>query len=185
MGAILREMGSTTLLAAPLLPTSGGGSHRVADGVALFDDVAAQIVVAAMILTGDFVPLTSISAGRRPGMYALRYHGKHKDYQDLRRTDILYVGKGGEVSGRLASHACSFRQVHDLEPGDFSALVIPTPSLVHAEVAEALAIGAFDPIWNRKEWSGLGSRPQGVGRAGQRPTKWDARHPGRADRNQP
>jgi hypothetical protein len=95
----------------------------------------------------------------------------------------VYVGKG-YLRERLSSHAASLSETRDLVVEDFSAVVMPLASVMHAELAEHLLIGAFDPIWCRAGCRGFGSRPQGSGRSGQRATDWDRRHPGRVTRCQ-
>lgn len=166
-----------------LLAKSGRSARAHAGGERLFDDVAVQHRLTSRVLSAPGVPINSATAPRSAGVYGLRYHGPHPAYRDLDWHQFLYIGRGAFLPERISSHVASLSEVEDLEADDFSVVWVALDSLVHAEAAESLLIGAFDPIWCRKGWRGFGSRPQGSGRAPQRPTDWDRRHPGRLSRN--
>jgi hypothetical protein len=153
--------------------------------VRLFDDTTLQLDLVALAFRLETQPLPDVRAPRQSGVYGLRYGGRHEAYAGLGDHESIYIGKAAHLPERLSSHHRSLSEAVDLDPNDFVVWIIATASLLHAEVAERLLVGAFDPLWNRVGWRGFGSRPQGGGRAGQRPTEWDRRHPGRSDRTQP
>lgn len=153
-------------------------------GLRLFDDTTLQMDLIALVFRLETQPLPDVRAPRQSGVYGLRYRGRHAAYTELGEHEPIYVGKAAHLPERLSSHHRSLSEAVDLDPNDFVVWIIATTSLLHAEVAERLLVGAFDPLWNRGGWRGFGSRPQGGGRSGQRPTEWDRRHPGRSDRTQ-
>lgn len=166
------------------IPSGGRAARAQHDGLRLFDDVGVQHLLVARFLTDEPMPLRSAGVPRSPGVYGLRYHGTHTAYAALDDHRFVYVGKSAYLPERISSHVASLDQARDLGLGDFSVVVLALDSLMHAEVAEHLLIGAFDPLWCRPGWRGFGSRPQGTGRRSQAPTNWDRRHPGRVNRTQ-
>lgn len=167
-----------------LLVRSGRSVRARTGGERLFNDVEVQHRLTSRLLCAPRVALATAAAPPAAGVYGLRYHGTHPKYCGLDSHRFVYVGRGTYLPERISSHVRSLREVHDLQLVDFSVVLVALDSVVHAEVAESLLIGAFDPIWCRDGWRGFGSRPQGSGRAGQRPTDWDRHHPGRISRTQ-
>lgn len=172
------------MLDRPLLSREGRVPPTPGIGRRLFDDVTVQADLVALALCLETQPLPDVRSPRQSGVYGLRYRGRHVAYTGLRGHEPIYVGKAVHLPERLSSHHRSLSEAVDLDPNDFLVWIIATASLLHAEVGDRLLVGAFDPLWNRVGWRGFGSRPQGGGRAGQRPTEWDRRHPGRSDRTQ-
>lgn len=167
-----------------LVRPTGRSSRLRPGGRMLFDDAAVQQSLVAEVLAAFPWPIAAADATPTAGVYGLRYAGDHPSYQRLTRLDFIYIGKATYLPERVSSHAKSLNEAHDLDIEHFTISLVPLASVIHAQVAEHLLIGAFDPLWCRRGWTGFGSRPQGAGRAGQRPTDWDLRHPGRVSRHQ-
>jgi hypothetical protein len=171
------------MLDRPLLPREGRLPPTPGIGLRLFDDTTVQTDLVALAFCLETQPLPDVRAPRQSGVYGLRYRGRHAAYTGLGDHEPIYVGKAVHLPERLSTTIGRLSEAVDLDPNDF-VVWIATASLLHAEGGALVLVGAFDPLWNRVEWRGFGSRPQGGGRSGQRPTEWDRRHPGRSDRTQ-
>lgn len=146
------------------------------------------------------------SSTRGAGVYALYYSGDFVEYHkiSLRNRSAsgslpIYVGKaippGGRVGGinqatravgairdRLRRHAQSIDQSLNLNVDDFQfrSLVVDD---VWIPLGENMLIESFKPLWNTS-LSGFGSNPTGEPRSGQKVSRWDTLHPGRAGAGQ-
>lgn len=116
-----------------------------------------------------------------PGAYLIGYRGPHPDYQDESDVGrVLYVGSALNLARRLTEHRGSLRAVADLDVDDFTVVCLQATSHGQALYVEERLIVGLDPLWNRPEWAGFGSKHQGKLRAGgQEPSPWDQRHTGR------
>jgi hypothetical protein len=75
------------------------------------------------------------------------------------------------MADRLRFYVRTARAVSGLEPEDLVVGLIPTRSGAAAHAAEDVLLEAYDPVMNRRECSGWGSRRQGPLRErGQRPS---------------
>lgn len=113
-----------------------------------------------------------------PGVYLLGYHGDHRWYRHV--GPYLYIGSAAVPRRRLTEHRASISQAVDLDPTDFTVRWLDAGRRGAALHAEERLIDCYRPLWNRAEFNGFGSKPQGRLRAaGQSPTAWDILHPGR------
>lgn len=113
-----------------------------------------------------------------PGVYLLGYHGAHRWYRGA--GPYLYIGSAAVPRRRLTEHRASITQAVDFDPADFTVRWLDAGRRGAALHAEERLIDCFRPLWNRVEFNGFGSKPQGRLRAaGQSPTAWDILHPGR------
>lgn len=145
--------------------------------------------------------LGQISSFRGAGIYAIYYLGDFPAYRRLANLNKggalrmpIYVGKaapqgkrkGGLVFddskslalfSRLSDHADSIRACENLDIKDFQCCYLIVDHL-WLELAEAMLIARFAPLWNRLI-DGFGNHDPGQGRyTGMRP-RWDVLHPGR------
>lgn len=173
------------LIREPLVPTPRRRPPGVEPGGwRPFDDTTAQVGLVGQVLCAPTYPLSDPRRVRGPGAYLIRYHGPHPDYQDL-HDHALYAGMSiGDIGERLASHRDTITANPELALEDCSVASVRTAGPHLAALAEPLLIGAFDPLYNRAEYSGFGSRPQGGGRDDGDSTAYDRQYPGRPGRVQ-
>lgn len=125
-------------------------------------------------------PLIDDSDLEAPCVYLLRYRGRHGLYGGLKGHAVVYVGSTQSATRRLGEHRQSLEGVEDLSPAEFWVGLLPTNSVEMSRHIEARIIRLLDPPWNRPDWAGFGSKPQGrVRQRGQRISAWDRLHPGR------
>ena len=135
------------------------------------------------------------------GIYAIYYLGSFSLYAELVEKNRgeqylwpIYVGKavpagarkGGFGLGadpgqvlykRLAEHAASIEQAHNIDIADFRCRFLVVDD-IWIPLAESLLIEMYSPLWNRKI-DGFGNHDPGKGRYNQQKSAWDLIHPGR------
>ena len=135
------------------------------------------------------------------GIYAIYYLGSFSLYAELVEKNRgeqylwpIYVGKavpagarkGGFGLGadpgqvlykRLAEHAASIEQAHNIDLADFRCRFLVVDD-IWIPLAESLLIEMYSPLWNRKI-DGFGNHDPGKGRYNQQKSAWDLIHPGR------
>ena len=135
------------------------------------------------------------------GIYAIYYLGSFSLYAELVEKNRgeqylwpIYVGKavpagarkGGFGLGadpgqvlykRLAEHAASIEQAHNIDLADFRCRFLVVDD-IWIPLAESLLIEMYLPLWNRKI-DGFGNHDPGKGRYNQQKSAWDLIHPGR------
>ena len=135
------------------------------------------------------------------GIYAIYYLGSFSLYAELVEKNRgeqylwpIYVGKavpagarkGGFGLGadpgqvlykRLAEHAASIEQAHNIDLADFRCRFLAVDD-IWIPLAESLLIEMYSPLWNRKI-DGFGNHDPGKGRYNQQKSAWDLIHPGR------
>lgn len=135
------------------------------------------------------------------GIYAIYYIGVFPLYAELaekNRDDEyhwpIYVGKavpagarkggfglgadpGQVLCKRLAEHASSIEQAHNIDVADFRCRFLVVDD-IWIPLAESLLIEMYLPLWNRKI-DGFGNHDPGKGRYNQQKSPWDIIHPGR------
>lgn len=117
---------------------------------------------------------------RGPGTYLLFYTGPHPLYAPLADGRWpIYAGRARSLRARLTLHREALDAVKDLDARDFVVLGLPSSSEDAAIYMETLLIRACEPVWNASCAAGVGHRPQGANRTGQRRSSWDTLHPGR------
>ncbi len=159
----------------------------------------ADTVVAALLARPP-EPLPPAESFPGAGVYLLYYRGAFEHYAPVSGKDKpIYVGKAipagsrrgaaaplqdiehnqpPALFGRLRKHAQSINACENLELADFLCrYLVVTP--IWIEVAEALLIARFRPVWNAKV-DGFGLNDPGRTRHGQRRSDWDTLHPGRS-----
>lgn len=134
-------------------------------------------------LLGDlkYQPLLAEVSLEGPCVYLLRYMGRHGLYRTVSAGGpVVYVGSTRTARRRLSDHRRSLEWAADLSPADFLVGLVPTASVEMGRYVEARLIHQLDPPWNRSDWAGFGSKPQGKARqGGQHSSPWDRLHPGR------
>ena len=135
------------------------------------------------------------------GIYAIYYLGSFSLYAELVEKNRgeqylwpIYVGKavpagarkGGFGLGadpgqvlykRLAEHAASIEQAHNIDLADFRCRFLVVDD-IWIPLAESLLIEMYLPLWNQKI-DGSGNHDPGKGRYNQQKSAWDLIHPGR------
>ena len=135
------------------------------------------------------------------GIYAIYYLGSFSLYAELVEKNRgeqylwpIYVGKavpagarkGGFGLGadlgqvlykRLAEHAASIEQAHNIDLADFRCRFLVVDD-IWIPLAESLLIEMYSPLWNRKI-DGFGNHDPGKGRYNQQKSAWDLIHTGR------
>lgn len=134
-------------------------------------------------LLGDlsYRPLAAEPRMEGPCVYLLRFTGTHGLYRVVPgRRQIVYVGSSQSATRRIRDHRRSLKRVADLSLSEFQVGLIGATSPEMSRYLEARLIAVLDPPWNRREWAGFGSKPQGrLRQGGQRSSAWDRLHPGR------
>ena len=134
-------------------------------------------------------------------IYAIYYLGSFSLYAELVEKNRgeqylwpIYVGKavpagarkGGFGLGadpgqvlykRLAEHAASIEQAHNIDLADFRCRFLVVDD-IWIPLAESLLIEMYSPLWNQKINS-FGNHDPGKGRYNQQKSAWDLIHPGR------
>ena len=138
-------------------------------------------------------PLNDIGSIWGPGIYALYYHGKMKEYQPISNGKRpIYVGKAvpkGSRTGsdldidhpalrnRLREHARSVDQARNLKTEEFKYRVLAIVP-VWIVFAEQALIKRYKPVRNSC-LDGFGKHHQGGRRSKTVRSWWDTLHPGR------
>lgn len=156
----------------------GIGSTRMAFDLA---EMVLDRQVALHLDAVTFRPLTRRMQLEGPCVYLLRYKGRHGLYRVVpHRPVVVYVGSAQRPHRRLNQHRKSLSYASDLEVCDFEVGAVRVSSPEMSRYVEARLIRLIDPPWNRTDFAGFGSGPQGrVREAGQRSSRWDQLHPGR------
>lgn len=173
-------------------------AYNPLDKIKIADNIVREL------LTQPCSPLADVRSKQLvgAGIYALYYEGPFPAY--IRESTAnangkceqpIYVGKadpkggrkgaldldasvGKSLAERLAKHASSIDQAHNLDVGRFRlrSLVVDA---VWISLGERRAIQIFKPVWNTLV-DGFGNNPVGKGRAAGVRSTWDTLHPGRA-----
>jgi len=153
------------------------------------------VTVATALLNNPTVSLPPTTSFPGAGVYVVYYGGKFAAYAPISKTEVpIYVGKAipkgsrrglGEIRNtpspalfnRLRDHAESIEAATNLRLSDFTCrYLVVTP--IWIEVAEALLIARFRPVWNSVV-DGFGLHDPGSTRYTQKKSEWDTLHPGR------
>ena len=89
----------------------------------------------------------------------------------------LGADPGQVLYKRLAEHAASIEQAHNIDLADFRCRFLVVDD-IWIPLAESLLIEMYLPLWNRKI-DGFGNHDPGKGRYNQQKSAWDLIHPGR------
>lgn len=147
---------------------------------------------------GELPPTPFIGAG----IYAIYYVGNFPLYAEITEKNLgsqfswpIYVGKavpagarkggfglgadpGQVLCKRLAEHASSIVQAHNIDIADFKCRFLVVDD-IWIPLAESLLIEMYSPLWNTKI-DGFGNHDPGKGRYNQQKSAWDIIHPGRS-----
>lgn len=156
----------------------------------------------------EATPLKDYETAIGSGLYVIYYTGQHKPvaaYEPIARrnrrgkfAEPIYVGvakpsghshqlrginplAGHSIQNSLRTHAKSILAVNEhmtLDINDFYFKAIPI-DLLNAEVAKMVLIDKYAPIWNTVV-KGFANHNVGSTRLGQRRSRWDILHMGRA-----
>ena len=125
------------------------------------------------------------------GAYLLLYHGDHGLYRTIRQPTHpalprsiveqggrpIYAGSAFNLAARTQCHRLKLQRSADLNPRDFTTLLLITERAAAALYAEQVLIDEFQPVWNQRWLGGFGSKSQGHVRVGgQRSPRWNLLH---------
>lgn len=158
-------------------------SASSSDAVQPWDDERLHDLVVETAMSRPRSRLLEWKPESGPGAYLLFVAGDLPAYGPLAAGEYpTYCGSAFDLAERIATrHRRSFADLEGISAENCWVLTMPAASTASARYMElALTVRLREPIWNRPNLAGAGSRTQGKSRIrNQRLTRFDCLHPGR------